>query len=278
MPAPTWTPSKRRVAADPTIKGIWCVPKYSNPTGCVYSDAVVARIAQLPKRACRAFPRDVGQRVRGARPRTTEPASSRASRRWQSRPAPTTTSCSSRRRRRSRSPAQASRSSRASPSVVKALEKYMSTMTIGPDKVNQLRHVRLLDGRVAQHMQQHAALIRPKFARGAGAARSVARRARRCDVDASQGRLLHFARHAARYCQTRDCACARHRRDVDAGGRHIPLRSRSRTTPTSASRRPFHVSQTSRRPPMYSYSAWNSRASSRYSRGVSPHDHPEHPS
>ncbi len=48
--------------------------------------------------------------------------------------------------------------------MVKALEKHMSTMTIGPDKINQLRHVRLLDGRVAQHMQQHAALIRPKFA------------------------------------------------------------------------------------------------------------------
>ena len=36
-------------------------------------------------------------------------------------------------------------------------------MTIGPDKVNQLRHVRFLDGRVAAHMQRHAELIRPKF-------------------------------------------------------------------------------------------------------------------
>src|SRR5262245_12897485 len=46
---------ERQVAADPLIKGIWCVPQYSNPTGVVYSDEVVEGIARLPRAAGRHF-------------------------------------------------------------------------------------------------------------------------------------------------------------------------------------------------------------------------------
>ena len=48
-------------------------------------------------------------------------------------------------------------------STLDQFEAYLSSATIGPDKVNQLRTVKFLQGRLKQHMADHAALLRPRF-------------------------------------------------------------------------------------------------------------------
>ena len=48
--------------------------------------------------------------------------------------------------------------------LLDALEKTLEVMLIGTDKVSQLRHVRLLAGRIDEHMARHAEILKPKFA------------------------------------------------------------------------------------------------------------------
>ncbi|MBO4364837.1 MAG: aminotransferase class I/II-fold pyridoxal phosphate-dependent enzyme, partial [Eggerthellaceae bacterium] len=154
------------VAKDRSIKGIWCVPKYANPTGTSYSDETVRRLASMrcaapdfrifwdnayvvhhlyddPAKQDQLL--DIGEACQDAGypnryikfaslSKITFPGASISA-----------FGCST-------------------PNMREA-KKRLAAQTIGFDKLNQLRHVRYLkdmDG-LAAHMSKHAAIIRPKF-------------------------------------------------------------------------------------------------------------------
>jgi aspartate/methionine/tyrosine aminotransferase len=152
------------VADDPSVKGIWCVPKYSNPSGETYSDEMVAALASMPT-AAKDF-RILWDNAYAVHHLGKGPASL----------SDILTACE-----------KAGNTNRAivfgstskithagagvavmasSPDNVKDhLDKIFYAM-IGPDKINQLRHVRFfknMDGILA-HMQKHAEIVAPKFA------------------------------------------------------------------------------------------------------------------
>ena len=152
------------VAADPAIKGIWCVPKYSNPTGHVYSAAVVERFAHLARRAGPNF-RILWDNAYAVHDLDDDPP--KLANLWdRCRAAGTADSVvlfasTSKITRAGAGVAFLA----ASPSNLAAFTKHLGVQTIGPDKVNQLRHVRFLRdaGGIRALMRRHAAIVRPKF-------------------------------------------------------------------------------------------------------------------
>ena len=158
---------ERIAASDASVKGIWCVPKYSNPGGTTYSDETVRRLAAM-ECAADDFRIFWGQRVLRA------PSVRRRGRAG---------SAARHRRRLSRSgnrgpllqvrlhlegdvsPGAGISALAASPANIAEIKKRVGVQTIGHDKLNQLRHVRFLrdaEG-LAAHMAKHAAILRPKF-------------------------------------------------------------------------------------------------------------------
>lgn len=152
------------VAADAQIKGIWCVPKYSNPQGYVYSDETVRRLAAMPTAAddfrvfwdnaycvhhldmakpaqildflaeCAAAGNPERPYIFGSTSKITFPGAGLAA-------------------------------FAAGGQTIQYVKKLISAQTIGHDKLNQLRHVKFfgnIDGLLA-HMAKHAAILRPKF-------------------------------------------------------------------------------------------------------------------
>lgn len=152
------------VAADEAIKGIWCVPKYSNPQGISYSDDTVRRFARL-KPAAKDFriywdnaygvhhlyDRDQDHLIeilaeckRAGNPDLVYKFASTSKISF---------------------PGSGLAAIATSPNNMEDIKMQLSIQTIGHDKVNQLRHVRFfgdIHGMV-EHMRRHADILRPKF-------------------------------------------------------------------------------------------------------------------
>lgn len=155
---------ERLVAEDDSIKGIWCVPKYSNPTGNSYSDQTVRRMARL-KPAAKDFriywdnaygihhlyddEQDhlvemLAECKRAGNPDMVYKFSSTSKISF---------------------PGSGIAAIATSHNNMEDIKKQLRIQTIGHDKVNQLRHVRFfgdIHGMI-EHMRKHADILRPKF-------------------------------------------------------------------------------------------------------------------
>lgn len=154
---------EKLVGEDESIKGIWCVPLYSNPQGICYSDETVKRFAALKPKAedfkifwdnayCVHHIYDDSVRVLNIVKECEKAGNPDLVLEFVS------TS------KISFSGAGVAAMA-ASAGNVDYLKKLMGVQTIGYDKINQLRHVKFFknaDG-VRAHMKKHAELIRPKF-------------------------------------------------------------------------------------------------------------------
>lgn len=158
------------ITTDPDVVAMWCNPKYANPTGVTYAPSVVDRIAVLGRAAGPDFKViwDNAYAVHDLGPVPSPLASL-----WVACEAAGTTESVIHIASTSKITLAGSGLAflAAGPDTLAALRRHLAVVTIGPDKVNQERHVRLLPDRpaVAAHMAAHAALVRPKFAATLGA-------------------------------------------------------------------------------------------------------------
>ena len=149
---------------DPDVRGMWCVPKYSNPEGIIYSDAVIARIAALKPAApdfiimwdnayCVhefdgpfvPFAEILSLCEQAGNPDMVFEFASTS---------------------KITLPGAGVACMAASKANLDHIKKIANFQTIGFDKVNQLRHVKFLKNKenVLALMKKHAAILKPKFA------------------------------------------------------------------------------------------------------------------
>ncbi len=154
---------EKLVASDESIKGMWCIPQYSNPQGYTYSDETVERLCSM-KTAADDFKIfwDNAYCVHHLvdNPTLVLPLLEVATKHGNAERA--LMFCSTSKITFSGAGVGAFA---ASDLNIGHLIKRMQAMTISYDKVNQLRHVKFLKNKqgVNEHMKKHAELLNPKF-------------------------------------------------------------------------------------------------------------------
>lgn len=155
---------EKLVSEDDAIKGIWCVPKYSNPTGISYSDEVVRRFAHLQPAAedfriywdnaycIHHLYEDEQDHILELLDECAKAGN----------PDMVLKFCST---SKVTFPGSGIAAIAASKANLDFIKKQLMVQTIGHDKLNQLRHTRFFgnfDG-MLEHMKRHAKILRPKF-------------------------------------------------------------------------------------------------------------------